>query len=74
MTIFRPITLIRLGLALFVLGFGYSVFHIGIPYQDPTPEMLAYERFHGMIGDRILLMGIALFVSGCLWGLVRRLR
>ena len=53
------------GLCLIISGFVYDVLFAGIPYQDPTPELLATWEFHKGIADifyrtggLVLLIGI----------------
>ena len=68
--LFRTLVLGALGLALLLAGFVYGVVMVGVPYQDPTPEMARREAFHldvsgwGMaIGGCIVLLSIVVALS-----------
>lgn len=61
----RSLVLGAFGLTLSMAGFVYGVVMVGVPYQDPTPEMARREAFHldvsgwGMaIGGCIVLLSI----------------
>jgi hypothetical protein len=62
----NPPTLKRmalLGLLLFMVGFVWGVYFVGIPYQDPTPAQRAYEALHGSISGWLMGAGICIFLS-----------
>ncbi|MDA7597463.1 hypothetical protein N8813_00900 [bacterium] len=43
----------------------------GIPYQDPTPEQAARESAVNGIFKIGFLIGLALFIIGFIWALIR---
>ena len=55
---------IVLGLIIIFGGFVYDVLFAGIPYQDPTPEMLASYNFHAQIASIIRWSGMAICSIG----------
>ena len=66
----RLLALGAMGLATAFLGLVYGALMVGVPYQDPTPEMARREAFHlavsgwGMaIGGCILVLAILGFAS-----------
>lgn len=46
----------------------------GVPYQDPTPEMLAREAQQIRRSNQFLIAGGSLFAFGILWSIVRRVQ
>lgn len=70
-----------IGFVLAIVGFFYGVVMVGVPYQDPTPEVLRREAFHNSVsgwtaalGGLILLMSIIGFAAVLLYRLAKRLR
>ena len=67
------------GLALLGSGLLYDTMFAGIPYQDPTPEMLArYER-ESAVSSTTMMTGVWVFVFGmvvyvCRWLLRLRVK
>ena len=53
-----------LGLIIIFGGFVYDVLFAGIPYQDPTPAMLASYNFHAQIASIIRWSGMAICMIG----------
>jgi hypothetical protein len=64
--------LIAAGLFLFIGGFIYDVIFAGIPYQDPTPEMLARYNHHSRIASTIQLSGVGVFLFGMFACIIQR--
>jgi len=63
-----PIGLIIVGVVIIFLGFVYDVLFAGIPYQDPTPELLATYNFHAQIASIIRWAGLAIMIMvGLAW-------
>lgn len=62
MSKFRIVPLI-LSIAIFVIGFYYSVIKAGIPYQDPTPAMTEKYISDMSFGDTCMLAGIIMCVA-----------
>jgi len=58
--IFRSLILGACGLALSLASVVYGVIMVGIPSQDPTPEMAEQEAFHSTVS----MLGMA--IGGCL--------
>jgi len=54
------------GLAIFSTGFVYDVLFVGIPYQDPTPELQARYDFHSAVAGWFYTAGGILFLAGLL--------
>jgi len=50
----------------------YDVMFAGIPYQDPTPEMLARYAHHARIASMMGWCGVAVFLFGVVAGIIRR--
>ncbi len=61
---FWPYGLILLGIMIIFVGFFYDVLYAGIPYQDPTPAMLANYNFHATIASIIRWSGTGIFFLG----------
>lgn len=53
-----------MGLAIIVVGFVYDIMFAGIPYQDPSPELLANWKFHSSVAFWIMTAGLAVFSIG----------
>jgi hypothetical protein len=53
-----------LGFLLIVAGFAYDSMFAGIPYQDPTPELVARYAHHAEIAAWIGRSGLALLIAG----------
>jgi hypothetical protein len=56
--------LISIGILLLIGGFIYDVMFAGIPYQDPTPILLANYDRHSGIAASIMQAGTALLSLG----------
>lgn len=73
-----PFALILIGIMMILMGFVYDVLFAGIPYQDPTPEMIANYNLHSQIAATIRWMGVRVcFVGGGVFvmrGLISKLR
>lgn len=68
MTAPHPVSIVIVGIAVFLLGFLYDARFAGLPYQDPTPEMQANWLFHGKVAGRIMWAGTVILLAGCVWG------
>lgn len=68
---FFPHLLWLLGAVLLLIGLG-DFSGASIPYQDPTPAMLANQRDEIERGEAVAGMGGLLFVGGIVWVLIRR--
>ncbi len=65
MTLAKKIFLLILsGFVLIIAGFVYDVIFAGIPYQDPTPELLARYNFHSSIAGYLELGGLGMIILG----------
>lgn len=69
--IFKCIAII--GVVILLVGLYYSVFKAGIPYQDPTPEMLQNYNRWLMQGEIMTLTGIGIIVLDVICLIVYRL-
>jgi hypothetical protein len=67
---FWPLIVIAAGLFLLAGGFMYDVMFAGIPYQDPTPEMLARYNHHSRIASTIQWSGFGIFLFGLLASII----
>lgn len=67
--LFWPL-LLSIGGALIGLGgFAYAVTYVGIPHQDPTPELHESYAFHSRIAFTIIGFGVVVFLGGCVAGI-----
>jgi hypothetical protein len=71
---FWPYGLLLLGIMIIFVGFFYDVLFAGIPYQDPTPAMVATYNFHATIASTIRWVGTGISLLGLMiivirWGL-----
>ena len=48
---------VLLGILLLAAGFAYDVVFAGLPYQDPTPEMILRFNNQKIISERIMQIG-----------------
>ena len=71
---YLPLTLILLGIAILFAGFIYDVLFAGIPYQDPTPALLASYEFHSHIASLIRWSGFGVSIIGGMLILVQRMK
>ena len=68
---FIPHLLLTLGIVVLVVGVGrYS--GASLPYQDPTPELLAIQRGQIESAKVVAAVGALLFASGVLGVAMRR--
>jgi hypothetical protein len=65
------VSLIVLGCVVVVAGFFYDVMFAGIPYQDPTPELLAHYSFHASVAGYIYKSGFGIIVLGAILSIIR---
>jgi len=68
-----PFAMILLGMAIAGVGFVYDVLFAGIPYQDPTPAMVARYNFHSQIASTLCWGGVGIFFMGGAAAIVRKL-
>lgn len=66
-----------LGFSMILIGFVYDALFAGIPYQDPTPELLAQWEYQRSVaglfyktGGIVLLMGV--LAAPIIWIRIRR--
>ena len=53
-----------IGCAVAFLGVIYGALLVGVPYQDPTPEMARREAFHVAVSGWIMSIGGGLLMCG----------
>ena len=58
------------GLVLLIAFGRYS--GASLPYQDPTPELLAVQRGQIESAKTVMLIGGLIFIGGVVWVIVRR--
>jgi hypothetical protein len=56
--------LVLAGFAVLIFGFIYNVIFAGIPYQDPTPQLIANYVKHTNIASIIYVLGFILVIAG----------
>ncbi len=61
-----PWVITFLGIFLLVFGFYYEVFKVGVPYQDPTPELIQRYQYYSDIAQFLYRIGIGIIVLGLL--------
>ncbi len=54
------ITVMAAGSIVMLIGLYYSVIKAGIPYQDPTPELLAEYNRNMQTGETLCLIGFSI--------------
>ena len=57
------ITALLVGIVVFAVGFYYTAIKAGIPYQDPTPEMLREYNRNMKIGEGLCFWGGIVILS-----------
>jgi hypothetical protein len=58
------------GLLIVIVGIAVGP---GVPYQDPTPEMRAFESRQEQRSRSVAITGFCIFAGGVVWGASRRL-
>lgn len=53
-----------LGLFVLVTGFVYDAFFTGVPYQDPTPEILSRWEYHSSVASLLYRTGAVILLAG----------
>ena len=66
------IGLLVLGVIIIFAGFVYDILLAGIPYQDPTPAMLANYNFHSQVASIIRWSGLGITAIGGSFVIFRR--
>ncbi len=66
--------ILYLGLALIIGSGVYDFIFIGIPFQDPTPELIAQREQQYLIKDIIWYSGVTLVLFGIIGVLIVKLR
>jgi len=67
-----PIVVAISGIAIILIGFVYDVLFAGIPYQDPTPVLVARYEFHSQIASIIRWSGLIISMIGGIAAIFRR--
>jgi hypothetical protein len=65
------ILIIALGFVVIVAGFFYGGIFVGVPYQDPSPELLARQNFHDSVAGYIYMSGFGMIVLGVVLTIIR---
>jgi hypothetical protein len=60
-----------IGAVVFLVGFGRYI-GASMPYQDPTPELLAVQRGQIESAKTVALVGGLIFIGGVAWVIIRR--
>ncbi|MGQ9895814.1 MAG: hypothetical protein ACUVSY_18705 [Roseiflexus sp.] len=66
---FWTLILIAVGFVLIIAGFVYRVMFAGIPYQDPSPELIARYNLHATIAQTITTSGVITVLVGIVGGI-----
>lgn len=70
----RIVLIIALGLMVILSGFVYDVVFAGIPYQDPTPALVAKYNYHSQIASIIRWSGTGIYFFGVITAIIHRLK
>lgn len=62
--VIKILSLFATGMAVILAGFVYDVIFAGIPYQDPSPELLSQYQFHAHIARQFYKVGWIAAVIG----------
>jgi hypothetical protein len=68
------VLIIAFGLVVILSGFVYDVFFAGIPYQDPTPALVATYNYHSQIASIIRWSGTGICFFGVIAAIIHRLK
>jgi hypothetical protein len=68
-----PLVVVGAGFLIFGGGLLYGAIGVGVPTQDPTPEIASYEKGVERVSSWIMSTGIAIGLSGLLWAGALRL-
>lgn len=63
-----------LGLLLFVAGWLWGSYFVGVPYQEPTPVQQANEAMHMRISTWAMGIGVFVLLTAGVWSIVRMVR
>ncbi len=74
MKILRPKYVILIGVVIIIASYIYDLQFAGLPYPDPTPEMLSDWKFHKAVASYIGLVGLVVSALGCVLGFVNVFR
>ncbi len=58
------------GIVLIFVSFVYNLLFAGIPYQDPTPELVARYAFHAAVANTLFQAGGIVFLAGVIAGVL----
>lgn len=61
---------IFIGIVLVIIGFLYDLIYAGIPYQDPTDELLKNYNFHKSISDTVINIGSIFIIIGIIGAII----
>ena len=68
----KPSPLLVLGIIIILAGFAYDIIFAGIPYQDPTPVLLASYNFHAQVASIIRWSGLLISATGSAIALLKK--
>lgn len=66
--------LFLVGITLIIIGFLYDLKYVGIPYQDPPPELLKKYNYHESISEAIINSGFIFIIIGIVGVIVRKIK
>lgn len=58
------VVFIFIGITLVIIGFSYSIMYAGIPYQDPTDELLKKYNYNNSISETVIIIGFVFIIIG----------
>ncbi len=60
-----------IGFMTLIFAFIYDVMFVGLPYQDPLPDLQLVQEAQSKIVSTIAWCGVALVITGITGGLIR---
>jgi len=67
-------SLIYLGIIIILSSLLYDLLFIGIPYQDPTPEMLEHRATQYQLRNLLFWIGLTVSVIGTVGVILRKVK
>ncbi len=68
----RPLYIVLVGAVVLIAGILYEIVFVGIPYQDPTPDLAAPYAHQSAVAYGVRIAGVLLFSLGVALAILRR--